>query len=373
MIYLIGIVITSFLSFILLNKKGKSIADNILFTWLCVILIHLILFSIISSNKYLNFPYLLGLEIPLPLLHGPFLFLYTLTLTTEQAVRPKLLLHFLPYVLVFLLIIPFLILSPEEKIRVYQNEGEGFESTSAIIFAVILLSGITYTVLSLRTLSMYRRQIKDNFSSIEKINLLWLYRLVIGLSCIWVLVFFAEDEIIFSSVVLFVIFIGYYGIKQVGIFTNQQVLESSPPGRSKEPGAQALAAPEITKYDKSALADSELKTIHAKLVLLMKQRKLFLTPDLTLKMLAEELDIHPNTLSQVINSVEQKNFFDYINTLRIQEFKERITLPDNHKYTLLSLAYACGFNSKTSFNRNFKNLTGQSPSEYLKESKAMAD
>jgi AraC-like DNA-binding protein len=88
-------------------------------------------------------------------------------------------------------------------------------------------------------------------------------------------------------------------------------------------------------------------------------------------MVAEELEIHPNTLSQVINTVEQKNFFDYVNTLRIEEFKERIANPDNQKYTLLSLAFECGFNSKTSFNRNFKNLTGKSPSEYLKESKAI--
>ncbi|MEQ8777772.1 MAG: helix-turn-helix domain-containing protein [Marinoscillum sp.] len=353
-----------------MNKKGKSIADRVLFTWLCVILVHLILFSIISSNEYLKTPYLLGLEIPLPLLHGPFLFLYTLALTSGQLARVKMYLHFLPFAIGFLVIIPFISLSQEEKIMVYLNEGEGFETQSTIIFIGIILSGITYTILSLRALRNYKKQIKDNFSSIEKINLLWLYGLVLCLSFIWVLVFFADDEIIFSSVVLFVIFVGYYGIKQVGVFTNQQTLGFYPAPTSKEPGGQV---PEIAKYDKSALTQSQLRAIHSELVQLMEQRKLFLTPDLTLKMVAEELDIHPNTLSQVINSVEQKNFFDYINTLRIEEFKERIAIQDNQKYTLLSLAYGCGFNSKTTFNRNFKNLTGKSPSEYLKERKIMPD
>ncbi len=84
-------------------------------------------------------------------------------------------------------------------------------------------------------------------------------------------------------------------------------------------------------------------------------------------MVSRELNIHPNTLSQVINRAEQKNFFDYINSLRVSEFKERTMKSDYQKYTLLSLAHDCGFNSKTSFNRNFKKITGKSPSEYLKE------
>ena len=228
MIYIIGITITSFLSFILLTKKGKSVADRILFAWLCVILLHLILFSVISSNEYLKFPYLLGLEIPLPLLHGPFLFIYSMALTAGQFDRPKMFLHFLPFSTSFIATIPFLILNSKEKILVYQNEGEGFETISIIIFYGIVLSGIAYTFLALRVLVNHKKLIKDNFSFIEKINLQWLFRLILGLSCIWILVFFADDKIIFSSVVLFSAFIGYYGIKQVGVFTNQQVLERSP-------------------------------------------------------------------------------------------------------------------------------------------------
>ena len=373
MIYIIGITITFFLSLILWTKKGKSSADRILLTWLCVTFIQLILFSIISSNEYLNFPFLLGLEIPLPIVHGPFLFLYTLTLTKGQVAKPKIFIHFLLYLIAFIATIPFLMLSLEEKILVYQNEGQGFETITTIIFVGIILSGITYTILSLQALRNHKKRIKDNFSSIEKINLKWLFRLFLGLSFIWVLVFFADDELIFSAVVFYVFFIGYYGIKQVGIFTNLEASEYSSAIESKDPAELSVVLPPVSKYEKSALTDGQLKTIHDKLVQLMMQKKSFLTPELTLTMVAEELEIHPNTLSQVINTVEQKNFFDYVNMLRIEEFKDRATNPDNQKYTLLSLAYECGFNSKTSFNRNFKNFTGKSPSEYLKESKVMVD
>lgn len=374
MIYIIGIAITFFLSLILLTKKGKSSADRILFGWLCVILVQLILFSVISSKEYVQYPYLLGFEIPLPLLHGPFLFLYTMALTIGNISFRKMSFHFIPYTIAFILTLPFLLLEQEIKIYVYQKEGEGYKLLSSVILLGIILSGITYTVLSLRTLMSHRRMIKDNFSYTEKINLEWLYRLIIGLSCIWILVFFADDEIIFTSVVLFVVFIGYYGIKHVGIFTNQPQLEllSSVSETTKE--FELIIAPmENTKYERSSLADNQAQDIHKRLVLLMKEKKLYQTPELTLAVVSEELDVHPNTLSQVINAVEQKNFFDYINTLRIEEFKERVANPDNQKYTLLSLAYECGFNSKTSFNRNFKNLTDKSPSEYLKESKVMLD
>nr|WP_262919778.1 helix-turn-helix domain-containing protein [Niabella hibiscisoli] len=99
----------------------------------------------------------------------------------------------------------------------------------------------------------------------------------------------------------------------------------------------------------------------------MQKEALFTDPELTLGTLSEQLAIHPNTLSQVINSKEGKNFYDYINALRIATFIKALSKPENKKYTLLSLAFECGFNSKASFNRNFKKHTGLSPTEYLKD------
>jgi hypothetical protein len=124
MIYTTGIIITFFLSFILLTKKDKTIADIILFVWLCVILVQLVLFALISSKQHLFFPDLLGLEIPLPLLHGPFLFLYTTIQTGGQLTFRKMCIHFIPYVITFLLIIPFLLLGQEEKIYVYKMKAK---------------------------------------------------------------------------------------------------------------------------------------------------------------------------------------------------------------------------------------------------------
>ena len=97
----------------------------------------------------------------------------------------------------------------------------------------------------------------------------------------------------------------------------------------------------------------------------MNTEKLFKENDLTLAQLASRLNTHPNYLSQVINDKENKSFFDYINTLRTKEFIEIVSNADNQKYTLMGLAFECGFNSKSSFNKYFKKITGKSPSEYL--------
>ena len=87
---------------------------------------------------------------------------------------------------------------------------------------------------------------------------------------------------------------------------------------------------------------------------------------MTLSDLAKLLGVHPNNLSQVINSQTNKSFYDLINERRIQEFISRVQLLENKQFTLVALAFDCGFNSKASFNRNFKNFTAKTPSEYLK-------
>jgi AraC-like DNA-binding protein len=74
----------------------------------------------------------------------------------------------------------------------------------------------------------------------------------------------------------------------------------------------------------------------------------------------------PRYLSQLINKKSEKNFRDFINQFRIEEFKKRARDPDSKNYTLLSIAYECGFNSKATFNRVFKNHTGITPSTFYK-------
>lgn len=361
--YFIGVVIAFFLAFILVGKKNKIQADSFLALWLTVFGIHLLLYRILTTSPPEEYSFLLGLELPIPLLHGPFLYLYVLALTRERPIGKAFLWHFSPFLLGVLALSPFYFLPEADKILVYQNEGAGYELLMSVLYAGIVTSGITYTLLSLRTFHIHRLRIQDRFSSTEKINLSWLRYLILGSSIIWLVVIFAEDQLIYSSIVGYMLFIGYFGIKQVGIFTNQANLESE-----ADRGVEASPSTEKPKYEKSTLTPSQTASIHQELCRLMGKEKLFTDPELSLAQLAERLDVHPNILSQVINTTEQRNFFDYVNGFRVEEFKRLALDPKNQNAKLLSLAFDCGFNSKTSFNRNFKKATGLSPSEYLDQS-----
>lgn len=123
---------------------------------------------------------------------------------------------------------------------------------------------------------------------------------------------------------------------------------------------------EQIQYLKSGLKKDESKKYLDILVTFMEQQKPFLDSKLTLKKLADHLEISSNHLSQVINENLDQNFFDFINTYRIDEVKNRLKNPKYKDYTILSIAYESGFNSSSVFYRNFKKITGKSPSEYMK-------
>jgi AraC-like DNA-binding protein len=367
MIYNIGIAIALFLSCILLTKKRKEKSDWILAVWLLIIAIHLGSYALAITGEIFAYPHLLGYEKLLPLLHGPCLYLYSISFTRKECWSWKTILHLIPFLMGFVLIFPFLVLDATTKMDVYQNNGIGFTGTSKALLVGALLSGFFYSALTLREILLHEKKIKNNYSQIEKINLQWLLRLTIGLSLIWVVVFIAPDPYIYTACVIYVLVIGYYGIKQTSIFaalpaehppTEAITILTTEPGDDNSNGS--------AKYEKSLLKEPQMEMIKSQLELLMHEKKWFLTPELTLTMVANQLQVHPNALSQVINRTEQKNFFDYINYLRIEEFKKKLAIPENEQYTIIALAYECGFNSKTAFNRNFKTFTGCSPSEYRK-------
>ena len=379
MFYLAGIIITFFLAILLAGKKGKTAADKILTIWLIIIGFHLTAFYLYVAGKYLHFPWLLGIELPLPLIHGPFLFLYTTALTQSRKIKAIGLLHFLPLIICYLVMQPFFQLSNEEKINVYKRSGAGYEWLTDSVFIAIIMSGIIYVTLSFLKLRQHKVNIENQFSNTAKINLNWLRYLIFGTMAIWIVIITGlNDTYIFSTVVLYVFFMGYFGIRQVGIFSNVPVDDSEPKikttgnsgGENLESEIVETAKPIArSKYQKSSLTNEDALAIHQHLQKLMNNNKVFKDPELNLGELAGKLSVHPNVLSQVINSFEQKTFYDYINGLRIEEFKSLVANPANSQYTLLSLAFDCGFNSKTAFNRNFKKSTGLSPSEYLNQLK----
>lgn len=372
MIYQIGFVITFFLAFLLLSKSHKTMADKILFFWFIIIGFHLFLFYLYYNKIDSEYPYLLGINIPLPLFHGPFLYLYTKAITNQLKNWKINLLHFLPVIISYLLLIDFFQLSDKEKILIFENQGNGFENIINIIIVAIFCSGIIYVFLSIQATRKHKKSVLNQFSNNEKINISWLNYLVYGIGISWLFVIYGNDEILFTVVVLFVIFIGYFGINQVGIFTNTDLLKLETESifyTFTEPTFNSYIVedkvPNNQKYEKSGLKQETAIEIHKLLCQKIENEKWFTNSELTLFELAQNLNVLPNKLSQVINTFEGKNFYDYINSKRVELFLKLVENPENRKYTILSLAFDCGFNSKSSFNKHFKKITNQTPSVYI--------
>ena len=126
-----------------------------------------------------------------------------------------------------------------------------------------------------------------------------------------------------------------------------------PPGAPASP-APALPAP--------ALAP-ELLAWRAKLLALMAEEQPWLEPELTLTEVAKRLRVTPGLLSKVINTGCGQNFNDFVNAYRVREAQRLLADPRFAHYSLVGVALESGFNSRSTFNRVFKKVTGRAPSE----------
>ncbi|NND63287.1 MAG: helix-turn-helix domain-containing protein [Flavobacteriaceae bacterium] len=105
----------------------------------------------------------------------------------------------------------------------------------------------------------------------------------------------------------------------------------------------------------------QLQLISTKIEKQMKDEQLFKNPELSVAMLSEAIDVKPYLVTRSLNTILETKFNDYVNELRFQELKSLLAKQENDKFTLLSLAFEAGFNSKASFIRTVKKITGKSP------------
>ncbi|GAA3634378.1 hypothetical protein GCM10022397_19990 [Flavivirga jejuensis] len=115
-----------------------------------------------------------------------------------------------------------------------------------------------------------------------------------------------------------------------------------------------------------SLSQSQLETYIASMERFMKKDKVYLDENLNLREFASLLNLDPNLVSFILNEHIKSNFHDFVNKYRIEEVKSQLYNPAKNNITLLGIALDSGFNSKTTFNRVFKKMTGSTPSEFRK-------
>jgi AraC-like DNA-binding protein len=370
-IFLSGIFMSLFIVLLLMTKKPKALPDRILIGWIIVIALHLLGYYLKEIGYWEKYPHIIGVTAPVPLFHGPFLYLYCLyVLRGEHKIRSLDYLHFTPGILSYIYLMDFFFTyTPAQKILLDKGEINEYELFSTILLMAILVSGVSYPLLSYRLTIKHKQKIVNQYSFQKGISLKWMRHSIISIGAVFftaIIVFVLRDSldmkfpfnpeyIFYTLLILFIFYIGYSGIKHENIFTNISA--------SQENFHTQTAS---NKYKNSGLSKEQAAELLMKLKKLMEKEKPHLQPKLTLTELAEKMQISNNQLSQVINQEAKVNFHDFINTYRVEEFLQKAS--ENKNFNLLAIALESGFNSKSSFNTIFKKQKGVSPSQFLARS-----
>jgi AraC-like DNA-binding protein len=152
----------------------------------------------------------------------------------------------------------------------------------------------------------------------------------------------------------YVFVLGIYGYRQESIY-----LEKA--SKSDEDNQTETKR---RSYQKTSLDPDERELVNQKLIDIMQHEKPYLESEITISDLASRLGISVNKLSRVINEDHNHNFFDFINTYRVNEVKHLLTSSKTNDSKIESIAYDCGFNSKSSFYSIFKKHTHLTPTEF---------
>jgi AraC-like DNA-binding protein len=223
-----------------------------------------------------------------------------------------------------------------------------------LIGLLIPVSGITYMIFTVKTALNYNKQIKNRFSNIEEIELSWLLYLVVGTFIIWLIVLisyfvgFVFGEELQANLSIYI---------AISIFLYTLAIKSyrQPQINMKEESSDS--------YKKSGLAEDKAKEYLDKLISVMENEKLFLDPTLNLNQLSEKLNISTHNISEVINTKQKQNFYDFINSYRVEEVKKLISKDSEAKYNLLAHGFEAGFSSKSAYYSAFKKFTSLTPSQ----------
>jgi AraC-like DNA-binding protein len=353
-----------FALFLFTHKKGKPVSNKTL--GLFLLAWSLILLNFVLSRPSRLPPSFLPVFLfmnAFAFVLGPLFYLYVRSVAYRDFNwRKGLLLHALPMIFYIISLAVVVILSPS-SLESLDKLRKSFFGTAGIRFFSCALACqlLTYLGASLWVLRSYRKRISNSYSSLDKLNLSWLYSIIGGFGLIWLIGSINQmttigtrkgtPSVVLSITNMLISFgmanvIMFKGLKQPEIFSG---IEEKP------------------KYEKSPLTDEEADRLLVLLKNHMETQRPHLVPGLSISELAKEMAVPARCLSQVINSRLRKNFVDFINSYRVEEAKRLLVESSTNGKTILEIAYESGFNSKSVFNKAFKKHASITPNEFRRK------
>ncbi len=299
-------------------------------------------------------------------IEAPLLLLYVRSLIyKDYKVTRKDLIYFLPAFIVFIdHIVSWQILDKATQLAMLdQQSHSGSRAFDHIVYFTREIFRLACVAWCLIELKSYQKKVINEVADIEDADLNWLKILVLGFLLIHV-----NNIIVSLGVISFHEFNIFINHETLGLITNYAVMFLIACLLFFSLGHSTVFKGidnelNNTSNDKDPIDPKIIDTITR----YMESKKPYLNHFLTLENLANQLDMAPRALSQVINRHFNKNFFEFINFYRIEESKALLLSDSNKRATMLDIMDKAGFNSKATFNTFFKKLVGCTPTQFKKD------
>lgn len=315
---------------------------------------------------------------PLLLLVIPFYYLYlnSLTGTYFEVDSRKMVVLFLPALIILIINIINSITIPPETFELFIVKGFIFDNTDMnketkrlqqihilgngifIAWQLIFLS-----VKFAKIFSFSKNRNENNIRQFSYLNnnyvLLIFLSLFIYISLNGIVQLFTpqlNQSIILAyhiSMLITISIIGFIGLKQDSIYQHVIKLNMNENGKNKMPKQSNKQAVDAQYIDKIENLKSLLAT-----------EKIYLNKNLTIYDLAKKMNTGFRELSFLLNKVMQTNFYGLVNEYRVNEAKEILSRKQFDHYSLDAISDKVGFRSRSSFYACFKKMTGQTPADY---------
>lgn len=309
-----------------------------------------------------------------PMLYGPLLYFYaSFEISRYRNYERRFLLHGLPFIVVYGLILVKEVVEPTGPIP----PADIVKKLSYVSFllntwppTLFTTSFLIYTLIILKILERHTVKLPDYYSYTSPVlTLSWLKIIMYS--------FLGTNIFIYITFLLYPFWgflplinpdIGkYYGLSIfIYVFSIFAVKQPVIDIDQRESNENIFTGQEVKgkKYEKSGLQEKESLDCLQKLKKYMKDHKPYLDGDLTIEDISRFLDIPRHHITQTINVNLNQNFNAWVNSFRLQEVISKISDPQYRDYSILRIALDAGFNTKSSFNRIFKEYTGLTPSEF---------
>jgi len=366
-----GFLLFWFLFTVKKNRLSNRLLGLLTLFWAIVLL----QFPLQQEGLYSNYPHLLKTISNLLFAFFPLLYLHVKYLLSDyKKFDYRDLWHFLPLLINIILHGEFFLMGGEEKIDIIRNQNDYYRIVGIVGDEIIAIQGILYSFLVFRRLNRYSKEIEHYQSSVNKTTLqvlligtsLTLISWLIGTVGINLDFFDIKVSVdlfmyVYLILVLVIYFISYMSLKTPEMYKLTKEFRDIEEDTEEE----LIAASQYKPLELIEEQDEKTQELLDRLQLFMEEEKPYIDADLGLQELADQLEVSRHQLSLLINQQHHMNFYEFVNSHRVREVQGLMQKPDNKNIKLMNLAYDAGFNSKSSFNRIFKQLVGITPSQYF--------